>query len=275
MKMRLFTFIVIFIAFFANSFAQSVTTLRLNPVQFKESFTYSANNWLPIEIPKLYKKNNAFWKLTSEGFFVYSDGIYFYEDNYFRRMLDLSGLYGGWMKHGFLNGMYNFYYAAFYPFRQYDNLYSNIMPVRNNSQYQKVNNTNSQLLVPVYFVVSGLSNIHVPLSVNNEETNHKLKPVKLNEVKLIQVSSVEVRKANVYKYEKTKFDNSIERNIEWRKNNLNITNNNSFTKLNSGSLTKVINSNSTSSTTTSTGNNGNKSGNNGTKSIESAKKNAE
>lgn len=276
MRTRLFTFIVLFIAVFINSFAQSGTSLKLNPIQFKETSNCPANNWLPIEIPNLYKKNTAFWKLTSEGFFVYSDGRFFYEDNYFQRMLDLYSFYGDYLKHSNINSLYNIFYAAFYPYRQYDNVYTNIMPVRNYSRYQKLNNTNTQLPVPVYFVAPLLNNIPAPLSVNiDEETRHKLKPVRLNEVYLIQVSPVEIRKANVYNYEKTKYDNSIERNIEWRKNNLNITNNNPFTKLNSVLLTKVTTSKTTTSSTTNKENIGSRGGNNSAKSTQAAKKNAE
>lgn len=274
MKTRLFTLIVLFIAIFINSFAQSGTSLKLNPIQFNQTNTYAANNWLPIEIPKLHKKNNAFWKLTSEGFFVYSDGRYFYEENYFQRMLDISCFYGGCLKHININSLYN--YAAFYPYRLYDNVCMSIMPVRNYSQYQKVNNTNTLIPVPVYFVVSGLSKTPAPLSVNLvEQTRNILKPVKLIDVKLIQVSQLEVRKPNVYNYEKTIYDNSIERNIEWRKNNFNVTNKNSFTKSNSGLFTKVTTSTSAASTTITKEIIGVKGGNNSTKSTESSKKSSE
>ena len=267
MKMPALIILALLVAFSVNSFAQSSASIKLSPIQLKETVTEPIDNWLPLEIPKLHQKEFAFWKLSSEGFLCYSDGGFFYEDNYFQKMLDLSGIYGGWMLHSIMNGMFDFRYATFYPFRQNENIYPNIMPLRNYSHYDKVSSTNTYLPTPVYFVISGLNNSSQQYVNAEDEINHKSKPVKLNESKLN--TAIEVRNVNVYKYEKTRNDNAIERSIEWRKYNNNITN-----------TTKTYNSGSSSTgtsttTTTTTGNNGNKGGNSGTNTTETAKKKAE
>jgi hypothetical protein len=114
MKMPLIV-IAILIAFSVNSFAQNSASLKLPPPQLNKSFDELTDIWLPIEIPKLTKKDFAYWKLTSEGFLCYSDGRFFYEDNYFQRMLSLSNAYGGWMLHNIMNGTIDLRFASFYP----------------------------------------------------------------------------------------------------------------------------------------------------------------
>lgn len=266
MKMPVLIILVLLAAFSVNSFAQSSASLRLSSI--KETVTEPADNWLPLEIPKLHKKDFAFWKLTSEGFLCYSDGRFFYEDNYFHKMLDLSGIYGGWMLHSIMNGMFDYRFASFYPIRQFENVYPNIMPIRNYSQYDKVSSNNTYVPTPVYFVISGLNNSNQQLVNAEDEINHKLKPVKLNESKLNSVTAVEVRNISTYKYEKSKNDYAIERNIEWRKYNNNSNNTNTTKTYNSGTS-------STGTSTITTGNNGSKGGNNGNKTTESAKKKSE
>ena len=276
MKMLKLIILVVLAAFSVNSFAQSSASIKLSPIQLKETVTEPADNWLPLEIPKLHQKEFAFWKLTSEGFLCYSDGRFFYEDNYFQKMLDLSGIYGGWMLHSIMNGMFDFRYATFYPFRQNENIYPNIMPLRNYSHYDKVSSASTYIPTPVYFAISGLNNF-TPQYVNAEdEINHKLKPVKLNESKQNTVTAIEVRNVNVYKYEKTKNDNAIERSIEWRKYNNNSNTTNNSKTYNTGSSTTGTPTTGTSTTTT--GNNGSKggnNGNNGNKTTESTNKKSE
>lgn len=258
--------LVLSVIFSVNSFAQTSVSFKLSSL--KETVTEPSDNWLPVEIPKLHKNEFAFWKLTSEGFYCYSDGRFFYEDNYFQKILDISGIYGGWLVHSFMNGMFDFHFATFYPFRQFENANMNIMPLRNYSQYDKVSNTNTYIPAPVYFVISGLNNSNQQNVHAEEEINHKLKPVNISESKLNYVTAIEVRKVSPYNYEKTKYDNVIERNIEWRKYSNNSNNTNSTKTYNSGSTT-------TGTSTTTTGNNGSKGGNNGNKTTESAKKKSE
>lgn len=260
------TILVLFVIFYVNSFAQTSGSLNLSSL--KETVIEPSGNWLPIEIPKLHKTEFAFWKLTSEGFYCYSDGRFFYEDNYFQKILDLSGVYGGWLVHSFMNGMFDFRFAKFYPFRQFDNVNMNIMPLRNYSQYDKVSNTKTYIPAPVYFVISGLNNSNQQNENSNKEINQKLKPVNISESNLNYVTAIEVRKVSPYNYEKTKYDNVIERNKEWRKYSNNSSNINSTKTYTSGSTT-------TGTSTTTTGNNGSKGGNNGNKTTESAKKKSE
>ncbi len=186
----------------------------------------------------------------------------------FKRFWTISGIYGGWLVHSFMNGMFDFHFATFYPFRQFENANMNIMPLRNYSQYDKVSNTNTYIPAPVYFVISGLNNSNQQNVNAEEEINHKLKPVNISESKLNYVTAIEVRKVSPYSYEKTKYDNVIERNIEWRKYSNNSNNTNSTKTYTSGSTT-------TGTSTTTTGNNGSKGGNNGNKTTESAKKRSE
>jgi hypothetical protein len=269
MKMPIYAIIAFLIAFSVNSFAQSGASIKIQPIQFKEVFNDQTDIWLPIEIPKLHKQGFAYWKLTSEGFLCYSDGRFFYEDNYFQRMLSLSNMYGDWMMRNIVNGSFDLRFASFYPLRKNDIHYQYpfYMPVRGYTQYQKSENINTYLPVPNYFFLAGIHNNSYSSSVNTEENIHKLKPVKLNENKINPVAGVEIRKVNNYKYEKTKIDNSIERNIEWRKYNSN-TNNYSGKTYSNGSS-------NTGTTSTNTGNNGSKRGNNGSKTTQSTEKKSE
>jgi hypothetical protein len=145
------------------------------------------------------------------------------------------------------------------------------MPVRGYTQYQKVENINTYLPVPNYFLLNGIHSNSYSSSVNTEENIHRLKPIKLNENKLNPVAGIEIRKVNNYKYEKTSIDNSIERNIEWRNYNSN-TNNYSGKTYTTGSSNSGTTSTNSGSAATNTGNNGSKSGNSGNKTTQSTEK---
>jgi len=269
MKMTIIAIIAFSIAFSINSNAQSSASFRLLPLQLKETVNLQTDIWLPIEIPKLHKKDFAYWKLTSEGFLCYSDGRFFYEVNYFQRMLSLSNMFGNWMIRNILDGTFDLRFAAFYPLRQNDihYQYPYYMPVRGYTQYQKVENINTYLPVPNYFFLAGIHSNSYSSSVNTEENIHRLKPIKLNENKINPIAGIEIRKVNNYKYEKTKIDNSIERNIEWRKYNSNTNNYSGKTYSNGSSNTGSI--------STKSSNNGSKGGNNGSKTSEASKKKSE
>jgi len=264
--MPIYAIAAFLIAFSVNSFAQSGASIKIQPIQLKEVFNEKTDIWLPIEIPKLHKTNFAYWKLTSEGFLCYSDGRFFYEDNYFQRMLSLSSMYGNGMMRNIINGSFDLRFASFYPLRKNDIHYPYYMPVRGYTQYQKVENINTYSPVPNYFFFAGIHNNAYSSSVNNDDNIHKLKPVKLNENKINPVAGNEIRKVNYYKYEKTIIDNSIERNIEWRKYNSN-TNNYSGKTYSNGSS-------NTGSTQTKSGNN-NSGSKNGSKTTQSTEKKSE
>jgi hypothetical protein len=141
------------------------------------------------------------------------------------------------------------------------------IPLRNYTQYKKVNNSSTYIAVPKYFVLSKLNNTsHSSVENTDKDIHHNLKPIKLNEYKVNTVT--EIRKVNTYTYEKTKYDVSIDRSNAWRNKDNNVLKYNPDKNYNSGSS-------NTGTSSTSTGNNGNKGGNNIRKTTESSKKKSE
>lgn len=267
-----------FTAFSDFSLAQNSASLKVPPVQLKQSSIVQIDISLPIEIPKIYKKDFSYWKLTSDGFYCYADGRYFYEESYFESIYNLYKMFGGLFINNNINGIFDFRFSSFYPMRRYDFIFKNIIPVRNYTQYNRIINTSVYVYFPTYFILPSLSNNSYSYSENTDkEINSVLKPVKLIEIPTQSVNSLEIRKVKPYEFEKTKYDVTIDRSLYWINRDDYTSKYSKRIEYNtSKSGTGINTSNSGNNTESKSGNNnGSKSGNNGTKSTETSKKKSE